>query len=201
MLIAPSFPTGRMEAIDVCEYNGAQALTISSKQKYSDVVFKVREWMKSKNFPVYVKVFFWTGMKYDGTNQSVVSRYNKEEDVYVKWYSGTSLDTDEIGVGLIVSGGPTHLADQSTGMSLYGDKSWAYPICEIRKDDYIRLGLCLNLHDSCLDCDGGHGHYVKDDTVVSFYALHVCFIVCVLSNLIWDENSTQFNQDLRTNLN
>jgi hypothetical protein len=37
----------------------------------------------------------------------------------------------------------------------------------LTSEDYLRLGLCLP--DSCPDCAGGQGHYVKNDKImVSF---------------------------------
>ena len=35
----------------------------------------------------------------------------------------------------------------------------------LTSEDYVRLGLCLP--DNCQDCVQGHGHYVKNDKMVS----------------------------------
>ena len=35
----------------------------------------------------------------------------------------------------------------------------------LTSEDYVRLGLCLP--DNCQDCAQGHGHYVKNDKMVS----------------------------------
>ncbi len=34
----------------------------------------------------------------------------------------------------------------------------------LTSEDYLRLGLCLP--DSCPDCAGGQGHYVKNDKIM-----------------------------------
>jgi hypothetical protein len=40
----------------------------------------------------------------------------------------------------------------------------------LTSEDYLRLGLCLP--DSCPDCAGGQGHYVKNDKIMVSFSLN-----------------------------
>ena len=47
----------------------------------------------------------------------------------------------------------------------------------LTSEDYIRLGLCVP--EDCQDCVSGHGHYVKNDKMVS----------CLCNYFNWTQNT------------
>lgn len=123
----------------MCEYNGAEALTIADEQKYRKTVHKARKWIESKGFNPSQKVNFWTALGYE--TDRVTSKYDDDGSYYIEWYdertTADAVSTSNRG-GLVLVVSP--VLDKYTGLVIHPDVAWAFPICEISRDDFVRLG-------------------------------------------------------------
>lgn len=82
---------------------------------------------------------------------------------YAHWFNGgwgSVSPSENRGVALLVSRAFSNDADKMTGLIRYPDEAWAYPVCEISRDDFERLGYSSKNSSgrknevSCRKCPG-----------------------------------------------